>query len=154
MIVLPRKIGVAGNGPGRTPEMIHELREAGADLHHRLHERDMQGKADVAVHALGCAREAGVPEEVCAELVTEVFRTIITEIPRKQRKGGWSRRLSFPRPSALRDLGRLSSGDVQRSTAPKRIDTACLPQGGARCSDGALAVDRANPDEPTPEPTA
>ena len=113
MIVIPRRIGVAVDQPSRTSETIHELREAGADLHHRLHEQDIQGKADVAAHTLGRAREAGVPEEVCAELATEVFQTIIKEIPRKRRERRWSARLRFC-PSPNRGSGQLSSGDIQR----------------------------------------
>jgi hypothetical protein len=90
-------------------EMIHELREVGADAHHRLHLQDVEGKADAAAHTLARARDSGVPEALCIELASHVFQEIIEEIPGKSKERSWRPRFRSPKgPSAL------PKGSVQR----------------------------------------
>jgi hypothetical protein len=43
--------------------------------------QDVEGMADVAAHALACARASGVPEPLCVELASQVFQEIVEEIP-------------------------------------------------------------------------
>jgi hypothetical protein len=73
-------------------EVIRELRETGADAHHRLHLQAIEGKADAAAHALERARESGVPKALRVELASWIFQEIVEEIPRKPRERPLHRR--------------------------------------------------------------
>ena len=97
----------------RSTEVIHELREVGADAHHRLHLQDVEGKADAAAHALARARESGVPEALCIELASQVFQEIIEEIPGKPKERSWR-----ARPRSPKSPKELPKGGVQRQLPP------------------------------------
>lgn len=51
--------------------------------------RNVEDKADVAAHAVACARASGVPEALCVELASRVFQEIIREIPGKPNERSW-----------------------------------------------------------------
>jgi hypothetical protein len=97
-------------------EVIRELRNAGYDVAHGYGLKGSWDEADTAAHVIICARESGVPKELCDELAAKAFKGIIEEMP-SQRKG---RRRWLKRDRASRNTADRPP-ELPRGDAPRRL---------------------------------
>jgi hypothetical protein len=71
---------------------VQDVRNLAADLHHGLHQRRLAGDADAIAHALGQAKQAGVPEQERERMAIEQFQRLFDEAARRKSKQSKLRR--------------------------------------------------------------
>ena len=104
-------------------EGIDRLRDAAADVHHRLKQQKAMGDAEALAYVLQQAQEANAPAEDISQ-ITGGFTKIASELVGEQgkldrrswRPFGWLRRA--PRPQSREDAQHLTAPDPPRQLPP------------------------------------
>ena len=66
--------------------LAQDARDVVEDVHHRLRDRKLIGKADVLAHVFAMAEQSGVPRDERERLATEAYGRLVKQAsPRRRR---------------------------------------------------------------------
>ena len=82
--------------------VLADVRTLIDDAHHGLRQRRLRGDADAIAHTISRALEVGVPNDECARLAIEEFRSLLQQNRRRVHR--WKGRARLAKTPALPDV--------------------------------------------------